>query len=168
MNPLENYPVFQSRKSSPIISHFKNFFNFSFYLLTKRKLYCIYDLCLRQRLKESENVSKTNARVAQLVERDLAKVEAAGSSPVSRFSYALELVPGLFCCLYHTKKRCFRFQRLYRSFRIFRFLFHKPSWLPGHFPGSGCGCGRNSPARLRKCPGRESRAFPAGPELPAR
>ena len=26
-----------------------------------------------------------NARVAQLVERDLAKVEAAGSSPVSRF-----------------------------------------------------------------------------------
>lgn len=26
----------------------------------------------------------TNARVAQLVERDLAKVEAAGSSPVSR------------------------------------------------------------------------------------
>ena len=27
-----------------------------------------------------------NARVAQLVERDLAKVEAAGSSPVSRFS----------------------------------------------------------------------------------
>ena len=30
----------------------------------------------------------TDARVAQLVERDLAKVEAAGSSPVSRFSYA--------------------------------------------------------------------------------
>ena len=27
---------------------------------------------------------KANARVAQLVERDLAKVEAAGSSPVSR------------------------------------------------------------------------------------
>ena len=36
-----------------------------------------------------------NARVAQLVERDLAKVEAAGSSPVSRFSYALDF-PGLF------------------------------------------------------------------------
>ena len=35
-----------------------------------------------------------NARVAQLVERDLAKVEAAGSSPVSRFSYAL--ISGLF------------------------------------------------------------------------
>ena len=32
-------------------------------------------------------VSQTNARVAQLVERDLAKVEAAGSSPVSRSSY---------------------------------------------------------------------------------
>lgn len=29
----------------------------------------------------------TYARVAQLVERDLAKVEAAGSSPVSRFFY---------------------------------------------------------------------------------
>ena len=29
-----------------------------------------------------------NARVAQLVERDLAKVEAAGSSPVSRFFVA--------------------------------------------------------------------------------
>ena len=30
---------------------------------------------------------RKNARVAQLVERDLAKVEAAGSSPVSRFFY---------------------------------------------------------------------------------
>ena len=30
----------------------------------------------------------TYARVAQLVERDLAKVEAAGSSPLSRFFYA--------------------------------------------------------------------------------
>ncbi|KLU70109.1 MAG: hypothetical protein RHS_4066 [Robinsoniella sp. RHS] len=30
------------------------------------------------------------ARVAQLVERDLAKVEAAGSSPVSRFCFALK------------------------------------------------------------------------------
>ena len=29
--------------------------------------------------------AQVNARVAQLVERDLAKVEAAGSSPVSRF-----------------------------------------------------------------------------------
>ena len=33
-----------------------------------------------------------NARVAQLVERDLAKVEAAGSSPVSRFFHALKSV----------------------------------------------------------------------------
>lgn len=31
------------------------------------------------------------ARVAQLVERDLAKVEAAGSSPVSRSIYPVEL-----------------------------------------------------------------------------
>ncbi len=33
----------------------------------------------------SDNIR--NARVAQLVERDLAKVEAAGSSPVSRSFY---------------------------------------------------------------------------------
>ena len=32
-----------------------------------------------------------NARVAQLVERDLAKVEAAGSSPVSRSFYFQDL-----------------------------------------------------------------------------
>ena len=32
--------------------------------------------------------TQRNARVAQLVERDLAKVEAAGSSPVSRFFYS--------------------------------------------------------------------------------
>ena len=32
--------------------------------------------------------TQRNARVAQLVERDLAKVEAAGSSPVSRFFVA--------------------------------------------------------------------------------
>ena len=35
-------------------------------------------MCLREQHKIR------NARVAQLVERDLAKVEAAGSSPVSR------------------------------------------------------------------------------------
>ena len=34
--------------------------------------------------------SPAYARVAQLVERDLAKVEAAGSSPVSRFFYFLK------------------------------------------------------------------------------
>ncbi len=33
------------------------------------------------------NGKHKNARVAQLVERDLAKVEAAGSSPVSRSFY---------------------------------------------------------------------------------
>ena len=33
-----------------------------------------------------------NARVAQLVERDLAKVEAAGSSPVSRSNEKLRSV----------------------------------------------------------------------------
>ena len=33
------------------------------------------------------------ARVAQLVERDLAKVEAAGSSPVSRSGNEKEVVP---------------------------------------------------------------------------
>ena len=38
----------------------------------------------------SDNIR--NARVAQLVERDLAKVEAAGSSPVSRFFHALKSV----------------------------------------------------------------------------
>lgn len=35
--------------------------------------------------------SPAYARVAQLVERDLAKVEAAGSSPVSRFFYFLKI-----------------------------------------------------------------------------
>ena len=33
---------------------------------------------------QQEHKKIRNARVAQLVERDLAKVEAAGSSPVSR------------------------------------------------------------------------------------
>ena len=36
---------------------------------------------------QQEHKTIRNARVAQLVERDLAKVEAAGSSPVSRFFY---------------------------------------------------------------------------------
>ena len=39
-------------------------------------------------IRKSGDTDKANARVAQLVERDLAKVEAAGSSPVSRFFYA--------------------------------------------------------------------------------
>ena len=36
---------------------------------------------------QQEHKTIRNARVAQLVERDLAKVEAAGSSPVSRFCF---------------------------------------------------------------------------------
>ena len=36
---------------------------------------------------QQEHKTIRNARVAQLVERDLAKVEAAGSSPVSRSFY---------------------------------------------------------------------------------
>ena len=42
------------------------------------------------------------ARVAQLVERDLAKVEAAGSSPVSRSFLFLKVLnfQGFFCYLY--------------------------------------------------------------------
>ena len=39
---------------------------------------------------QQEHKTIRNARVAQLVERDLAKVEAAGSSPVSRFFIALK------------------------------------------------------------------------------
>ena len=48
------------------------------------------------------------ARVAQLVERDLAKVEAAGSSPVSRsflFYGAVALRCGSFVFLSNTKRR---------------------------------------------------------------
>ena len=41
---------------------------------------------------QQEHKTIRNARVAQLVERDLAKVEAAGSSPVSRFFHALKSV----------------------------------------------------------------------------
>ena len=37
---------------------------------------------------QQEHKTIRNARVAQLVERDLAKVEAAGSSPVSRSFHA--------------------------------------------------------------------------------
>ena len=44
----------------------------------------LYDLWVAEHNLQTQR----NARVAQLVERDLAKVEAAGSSPVSRFFYA--------------------------------------------------------------------------------
>ena len=40
----------------------------------------LYDLSVAEHNLQTQR----NARVAQLVERDLAKVEAAGSSPVSR------------------------------------------------------------------------------------
>ena len=47
-------------------------------MLTNKKVYSIVSLVFER---------TQYARVAQLVERDLAKVEAAGSSPVSRFFY---------------------------------------------------------------------------------
>lgn len=47
-------------------------------VLTSKQVYSIVSLVF-ERIQY--------ARVAQLVERDLAKVEAAGSSPVSRFFY---------------------------------------------------------------------------------
>ena len=43
----------------------------------------LYDLWVAEHNLQTQR----NARVAQLVERDLAKVEAAGSSPVSRFYF---------------------------------------------------------------------------------
>ncbi len=57
----------------------------------------IYDLCLREH--------ERNARVAQLVERDLAKVEAAGSSPVSRFYFFKKSHDLLFMTFFITKKQ---------------------------------------------------------------
>ena len=53
----------------------KKYQKFLKFLLTNLFKWCIVHIV-------REN--KRNARVAQLVERDLAKVEAAGSSPVSR------------------------------------------------------------------------------------
>ena len=76
-------------------------------MLTIKKTYCIINIVLE---REENNLttcgcssvvehqpskldmwvrfpSPAYARVAQLVERDLAKVEAAGSSPVSRFYF---------------------------------------------------------------------------------
>ena len=50
-------------------------------LLTNEDISCIVLFVA----EVSDNIR--NARVAQLVERDLAKVEAAGSSPVSRFCF---------------------------------------------------------------------------------
>ena len=47
----------------------------------------LYDLWVAEHNLQTQR----NARVAQLVERDLAKVEAAGSSPVSRFFHAKDI-----------------------------------------------------------------------------
>ena len=60
----------------------KYFEIFSKNLLTNKEVSCIVLFVA----EVSDNIR--NARVAQLVERDLAKVEAAGSSPVSRFCFA--------------------------------------------------------------------------------
>ena len=46
---------------------------------------------------QQEHKTIRNARVAQLVERDLAKVEAAGSSPVSRFFRAKDIRKDILC-----------------------------------------------------------------------
>ena len=60
-------------------------------LLDILKIPCYYIPVLEGKQRTSEKKHR-NARVAQLVERDLAKVEAAGSSPVSRFFHALKSV----------------------------------------------------------------------------
>ena len=49
--------------------------------------------------------SPAYARVAQLVERDLAKVEAAGSSPVSRFFYFHQYIDCADDFLFSTSKK---------------------------------------------------------------
>ena len=51
--------------------------------MAKKQLTNPETCCIIQNVPERQAEIK-NARVAQLVERDLAKVEAAGSSPVSR------------------------------------------------------------------------------------
>lgn len=61
--------------------------------------------------------SPAYARVAQLVERDLAKVEAAGSSPVSRF-YFLQTICGLHFFL-STNIRCKKSLRSYPLQELF-------------------------------------------------
>ena len=72
----------------------KYFEIFSKNLLTNKEVSCIVLFVA----EVSDNIR--NARVAQLVERDLAKVEAAGSSPVSRFCFAQKghLVDASFLC----------------------------------------------------------------------
>ncbi len=53
----------------------------------KEEQYVVLRVCERGKREieaRKKREKERNARVAQLVERDLAKVEAAGSSPVSR------------------------------------------------------------------------------------
>ena len=69
-------------------------------VLTSKQVYSIVSLVFER---------TQYARVAQLVERDLAKVEAAGSSPVSRFF------------LFSERNRCNLRKRLHRLFAWFCF-----------------------------------------------
>ena len=63
-----------------------------------------YNYCCEEHKKL---LKQQYARVAQLVERDLAKVEAAGSSPVSRSFYFLrKILPGIFSVFYTKRKMC--------------------------------------------------------------
>ena len=51
---------------------------------------CIFALAIRN--KYSEVLKKRNAKIAQLVERNLAKVEVAGSNPVFRSTTKLKYI----------------------------------------------------------------------------
>ena len=67
-------------------------------MLTNSDAYSIVLIVDGNRIKKR---SRQYARVAQLVERDLAKVEAAGSSPVSRSENPVKY--WIFCCLAYDK-----------------------------------------------------------------
>lgn len=71
-----------------------------------------YISCLR-------DTSTRYARVAQLVERDLAKVEAAGSSPVSRF-YFLKLEDSSF--FFYSRKQILIHSLLFYALNVSIFL----------------------------------------------
>ena len=78
-------------------------------LLTNEDISCIVLLVA----EVSDNIR--NARVAQLVERDLAKVEAAGSSPVSRFCFAQKGASD--GCLFFVQKEPCRAQTVFEKYR---------------------------------------------------
>ena len=64
---------------------------FCIFLLTKKELYYILIKSDAERTRKRElDIDSFYAIVAQLVERHLAKVETAGSSPVYRFFNAAE------------------------------------------------------------------------------